>query len=64
MDTWDYAHCLPYFKRLETTFGADADDPIRGLNGPIKLRRGPADNPLFHAFSMRQLKQVIAKQKT
>ncbi|EJY6921067.1 choline dehydrogenase [Staphylococcus pseudintermedius] len=50
MDTWDYAHCLPYFKRLETTFGADADDPIRGLNGPIKLRRGPADNPLFHAF--------------
>ncbi|HEC2205473.1 TPA: choline dehydrogenase [Staphylococcus delphini] len=50
MDTWNYAHCLPYFKRLETTFGADADDPIRGLNGPIKLRRGPADNPLFHAF--------------
>lgn len=50
METWDYAHCLPYFKRLETTFGADKDDPIRGLNGPIKLRRGPADNPLFEAF--------------
>lgn len=50
MDTWDYAHCLPYFKRLETAFGADKDDPIRGLNGPVKLRRGPADNPLFESF--------------
>lgn len=50
MDTWDYAHCLPYFKRLETAFGADKDDPIRGLNGPVKLRRGPADNQLFESF--------------
>ena len=50
METWDYAHCLPYFKRLETTFGAEKNDPIRGLHGPIKLRRGPAKNPLFQAF--------------
>jgi len=50
METWDYAHCLPYFKKLETTFGADASDEYRGHHGPIKLRRGPAKNPLFQAF--------------
>ncbi|MCG3400468.1 choline dehydrogenase [Staphylococcus massiliensis] len=50
MDTWDYAHCLPYFKRLEKTFGATKDDKFRGHHGPIKLRRGPAKNPLFNAF--------------
>lgn len=50
METWDYAHCLPYFKRLETTFGAEQDDEYRGHHGPIKLKRGPAKNPLFQAF--------------
>lgn len=50
METWDYAHCLPYFKRLEKTFGADSSDEYRGKDGPIKLRRGPAKNPLFKAF--------------
>jgi choline dehydrogenase len=48
MKTWDYAHCLPYFKRLETC-GAGADD-WRGGSGPIPLERGPATNPLFGAF--------------
>ncbi|MDN5809498.1 MAG: GMC family oxidoreductase N-terminal domain-containing protein, partial [Staphylococcus equorum] len=49
MESWDYAHCLPYFKRLETTFGSTKDDQYRGHHGPIKLRRGPAKNPLFQA---------------
>jgi len=48
METWDYAHCLPYFKRLETC-GAGADD-WRGGSGPIPLERGPATNPLCGAF--------------
>ena len=48
MEAWDYAHCLPYFKRMETTIaGADA---WRGGAGPLKLERGPADSPLFQAF--------------
>jgi choline dehydrogenase len=48
MDQWDYAHCLPYFKRMETTTaGADA---WRGGAGPLKLERGPAESPLFQAF--------------
>lgn len=49
MDTWDFAHCLPYFKRLETAL-ASPDDDLRGHDGPIKLERGPATNPLFQAF--------------
>lgn len=50
MATWDYAHCLPYFKRMETCLAADADDPWRGHDGPLVLERGPATNPLFTAF--------------
>ncbi len=45
---WDWAHCLPYFKRLETCI-AGADD-WRGGEGPLKLERGPATSPLFEAF--------------
>jgi choline dehydrogenase len=48
METWDFAHCLPYFKRMETCLaGADA---WRGGSGPLVLERGPATNPLFGAF--------------
>jgi len=48
LESWDYAHCLPYFKRMETCL-AGADD-YRGADGPIVLERGPATNPLFGAF--------------
>ena len=48
METWDYAHCLPYFKRMESCLaGADA---WRGGSGPLVLERGPATSPLFQAF--------------
>ena len=50
MDTWDYAHCLPYFKRMENCLAAEPDDPYRGHDGPLALERGPATNPLFTAF--------------
>ena len=50
MDTWDYAHCLPYFKRMEDCLAARPDDPFRGHGGPLGLERGPATNPLFSAF--------------
>ncbi|MGH3518095.1 MAG: choline dehydrogenase [Haloechinothrix sp.] len=48
MQTWDYAHCLPYFKRMEHCL-AGADE-WRGSGGPLWLERGPAKNPLFGAF--------------
>jgi choline dehydrogenase len=50
MDTWDYAHCLPYFMRMETCLAAGPDDQFRGHSGPLVLERGPATNPLFGAF--------------
>ncbi|HEY6396264.1 MAG TPA: choline dehydrogenase, partial [Solirubrobacteraceae bacterium] len=48
MEDWDYAHCLPYFKRMENCLaGADT---WRGGDGPLVLERGPATSPLFGAF--------------
>jgi choline dehydrogenase len=48
MGSWNYASCLPYYKRMETCLaGADA---YRGGDGPLVLERGPATNPLFGAF--------------
>lgn len=48
MEGWDYAHCLPYFKRMETCLAGE--DAWRGGDGPLVLERGPATNPLFRAF--------------
>jgi choline dehydrogenase len=50
MADWDYAHCLPYFKRMENCLAAADDDPFRGKDGPLVLERGPADGALFRAF--------------
>jgi choline dehydrogenase len=50
METWSYAHCLPYFRRMETCLAAAPDDPFRGHAGPLVLERGPATSPLFRAF--------------
>ena len=50
METWDHAHCLPYFKRMEACLAAEPDDAFRGRRGPLVLERGPATNPLFRAF--------------
>ena len=57
MQHWDYAHCLPYFKRMENCLAGDdhsGPDGTRGKyhgdDGPLVLERGPALNPLFEAF--------------
>lgn len=50
MSNWGWSHVLPYFNKMETALGADANDPRRGHNGPLKLTRGPATSPLFQAF--------------
>jgi choline dehydrogenase len=50
MADWDYAHCLPYFRRMEQCLAAEPDDRYRGHAGPLVLERGPATNPLFGAF--------------
>ncbi|NLT06813.1 MAG: choline dehydrogenase, partial [Solirubrobacterales bacterium] len=48
LEEWDFAHCLPYFKRMENSL-AGADD-WRGGSGPLKVERGPATNPLCDAL--------------
>jgi choline dehydrogenase len=48
MGAWDYAHCLPYFKKMENCLAGG--DEYRGTEGPLVLERGPATNPLFGAF--------------
>jgi choline dehydrogenase len=50
MATWSYAHCLPYFRRMEDCTAAAPGDPFRGHGGPLVLERGPATNPLFQAW--------------
>ena len=45
---WSYAHCLPYFKRMESC--ADGDDVFRGRDGPLVLERGRAEGLLFDGF--------------
>lgn len=46
---WSYAHCLPYFKKMENSLATGETD-FRGGNGPLELEKGPGNNPLFHAF--------------
>ena len=48
LENWDYAHCLPYFKRMEERLVGG--DQWRGSDGPLKLETGPAANPLFDAW--------------
>ena len=48
MDTWDYAHCLPYFKKMENCLAGP--DEFRGGSGPLELERGLSDNPLIESF--------------
>ena len=48
MSNWDYSHCMPYFKRMENCLAGG--DAFRGDDGPLKMERGPCDNPLFSAF--------------
>ncbi len=46
---WDYAHCLPYFKKAESwAFGGN---DYRGDNGPLAVNNGnEMKNPLYQAF--------------
>ena len=45
---WSYAHCLPYFKRMET-FSGGADE-YRGGDGPLHITAPGVKHPLNAAF--------------
>lgn len=63
METWDFAHCLPYFKRLEKTYGAAPYDKYRGHQGPIKLKEDLQPTHYLNHSLMQGLKRDIIKQK-
>ena len=46
---WDYAHCLPYFKKADDwAFG---ENEYRGTDGPLAVNNGnQMKNPLYKAF--------------
>ena len=46
---WDFASVLPYFKRMETSHGAQGD--WRGTDGPLHITRGPRDNILHSVIT-------------
>lgn len=46
-DGWRWSNVLPYFQRLENVEGGGA---LRGTAGPMRVKRGPETNPLYHAF--------------
>ena len=49
MESWDYAHCLPYFKRMETCLGRRRRRTA-AATGRSCSSAAPAANPLFGAF--------------
>lgn len=45
---WDYAHCLPYFRKAQAhELGSDR---YRGGEGPLHVSRGKTNHPLHQAF--------------
>ncbi len=45
---WSYRHCLPYFKKSETS--ERVKSPYRGEAGPLRVGTAPGDHPLHAAF--------------
>eukprot|EP00035_Acanthoeca_spectabilis_P019141 m.415685 g.415685 ORF g.415685 m.415685 type:complete len:575 (+) comp16824_c1_seq17:2209-3933(+) len=48
LPTWSHAHCLPYFKRCESSDRGPS--PHRGGSGRLEVTQGQMDNPLFDAL--------------
>jgi choline dehydrogenase len=45
---WGYADVLPYFQRMENVEGGE--EGVRGRSGPMFVKRGKLQNPLYNAF--------------
>ena len=45
---WDYAHCLPYFRKSERN--ERGADPWHGASGPLGVSIGSSPNVLYDAF--------------
>ncbi len=45
---WSFADVQPYFQRMENSLEGESE--WRGKNGPLHVRQGAGQNPLFKAF--------------
>jgi choline dehydrogenase len=45
---WDFADCLPYFRKMESF--ESGRDPLRGGDGPLSVVRNKAAHPLYQAY--------------
>ena len=45
---WDYEHCLPYFKKSESSDAGD--EQYRGRDGLLQVHQGKGKSPLFDAW--------------
>lgn len=45
---WDFAHCLPYFRKMETF--EEGPSEWRGGDGPLKISRARAEHKLYQAY--------------
>jgi choline dehydrogenase len=48
LPAWDYAHCLPYFKKAERN--QRGENPWHGGSGPLGVSKGASTNILYDAF--------------
>jgi len=45
---WSFAHCLPYFKKMESS--GRPNDAWRGNEGPLRITKAAADHRLHRAY--------------
>ena len=62
--TWDYAHCLPYFKRMENCLAAGPDDPFRGHSGPARARARAGHQPAVRRVLRRRCSRRATRSPT
>ncbi len=48
LEEWSFAHCLPYFRKSETSDRGASD--YRGGDGPVQVAKGRLASPIFDAF--------------
>ncbi len=48
LNNWSFAHCLPYFKRMETSDRGASE--WRGGDGPLRVTTGGDLSPLYRAY--------------
>src|SRR5262245_19768901 len=48
LEHWDYASCLPYFRKSENHLAGE--DAYHGVGGPLAVTHPDLKNPLYRAF--------------